>query len=101
MKKQLYRSFISLVIDEVEDTCDVYFAVEPGDPGVHTYPNGDPGYPPTGPEIVIRSVVASDGGRILEEWQYEDKIEEINQKILEKYEAYLSNNEPDDYHGEE
>ena len=28
----------------------VTWEFEAGDPGVHTFPNGDPGYPPTGPE---------------------------------------------------
>lgn len=31
--------------------------VEPGDPGEHTLRNGDPGYPPTGPSVEVRSVV--------------------------------------------
>jgi hypothetical protein len=35
---------------------DVNFNFHPGDPGVHTYSNGDPGYPPTDPEIEINSV---------------------------------------------
>jgi hypothetical protein len=28
----------------------------PGEPGVHTYPNGDPGYPPTPPSFDIHEV---------------------------------------------
>ncbi len=31
----------------------VEFDYTPGDPGVHTYPDGDPGYPPTSPEFNI------------------------------------------------
>ena len=35
---------------------DVSFDYEEGDPGVHTYSNGDPGYPPSPPEFIITSV---------------------------------------------
>lgn len=30
---------------------------EPGDPGVHTLRNGDPGYPPTGDSLEVTSVM--------------------------------------------
>lgn len=33
----------------------VQWSVTAGDPGVHTFPNGDPGYPPTGPEAEVKS----------------------------------------------
>jgi len=35
---------------------DVSFNYYPGDPGVRTYSNGDPGYPPSPPEFEIISV---------------------------------------------
>ena len=35
---------------------DVSFDYEEGDTGVHTYSNGDPGYPPSPPEFNITSV---------------------------------------------
>jgi hypothetical protein len=35
---------------------DVSFDYEEGDPGVHTYPNGDPGYPPSPEELIVSSV---------------------------------------------
>ncbi len=34
--------------------------VHPGDPGVHTFANGDPGYPPTGPEADDFKIYAVD-----------------------------------------
>ena len=41
----------------VKGTATCYY--EPGDPGVRTFPNGDPGYPPDGPtcEVVGIEVV--------------------------------------------
>jgi hypothetical protein len=35
---------------------EVNFDFEAGDPGVWTYSNGDPGYPPTDDEFIINSV---------------------------------------------
>jgi hypothetical protein len=35
---------------------EVEYYYQPGDPGVHTYANGDPGHPPTPPEVDITSV---------------------------------------------
>ena len=32
----------------------------PGDPGVRTLKNGDPGYPPTGPEVEIEEIGVDD-----------------------------------------
>ena len=42
---------LTISIDWME--VDFEFNYEPGDPGVHTFSNGDPGYPPSGPEIEI------------------------------------------------
>ena len=45
---------------EIEGTqVSFHYTYEPGDPGVHTYPNGDPGYPGTGPEVTIHSAYAA------------------------------------------
>ena len=38
---------------------EVEFDYTPADPGVHTYPNGDPGYPPTSEEYEILIVTAT------------------------------------------
>ena len=35
---------------------EVEFYCTPGDPGVYTYSNGDPGYPPTPPEFEIHKI---------------------------------------------
>jgi len=40
----------------IEVDVDYYF--DEGDPGVHTYSNGDPGYPPTPPEFSVERVWA-------------------------------------------
>jgi len=37
---------------------DVDYWFDEGDPGVHTYSNGDPGYPPTAPEFSVEHVWA-------------------------------------------
>lgn len=56
----------------------IKYTYSPGDPGIHTFPNGDPGYPPTGPEIEITSAVYGDGSPV----QYEDD-EELVEKWFE------------------
>lgn len=39
---------------DIEGTLvNFHYTYEPGDPGIHTYPNGDPGYPGTGPYVNI------------------------------------------------
>ena len=35
---------------------EVTFYYTPGDPGVYTYSNGDPGYPPSPPELEIYKI---------------------------------------------
>ena len=35
---------------------EVMFYYTPGDPGVYTYSNGDPGYPPSPPELEIYKI---------------------------------------------
>lgn len=39
---------------------EVRFDFTPGDPGVHTYSNGDPGYPPSPEEFIINAVLYKD-----------------------------------------
>jgi hypothetical protein len=49
---------VELVCEE-DIQVDVKFNVLPGDPGIHTYSNGDPGYPPTPDDIEIIEVRAA------------------------------------------
>lgn len=46
------------------DGLDVGIRYAPGDPGVHTFANGDPGYPPTGPDVEIVYALVEDGDEL-------------------------------------
>jgi len=45
-----FESSITIDGDNFDVVVKISSAI-PGDPGVHTYPNGDPGYPPSDPEV--------------------------------------------------
>lgn len=62
----------------IRRTClECQFAeIDPGDPGVHTFSNGDPGYPPVPPCAFCTDPLA---GRMAEE--YEDILSEVNSSI--------------------
>jgi hypothetical protein len=66
----------------------VTFDFYKGDPGVHTYSNGDPGYPPTDDDIEIISVEIGpyDVTDLVE--CYFDEITEI---LFQKHEDYKNN----------
>ena len=52
---------MQITFDWLEVTFE--FNYEPGDPGVHTFSNGDPGYPPSGPEIeIIKAWIQDEDG---------------------------------------
>lgn len=46
------------------DGLDVGINYVPGDPGVRTFPNGDPGYPPTGPDVEVVYAYVEDGDEL-------------------------------------
>ena len=48
--------YADVTIDGIDAPVTVGFAYEAGDPGVHTFPNGDPGYPPTGDCLEVSEV---------------------------------------------
>ena len=37
---------------------DVHYEYDPGEPMIHTYPNGDPGTPGSGPSVEIKELDA-------------------------------------------
>ena len=47
----------TLELDE-KHWLDVEYDYEPGDPGIHTYPNGDPGVPGTSASVTIKAIRA-------------------------------------------
>lgn len=69
--------------DETIDV-EVEFNYYPGDPGLYSYSNGDPGYPPTGPEVEIISI--SDGTA--------EYIDIIDAKQLDRIQEEIINQEP-------
>lgn len=48
----------ALTLEQLDPELDIDCTYRPGDPGCHTLPNGDPGYPPEAPEIDIHSITA-------------------------------------------
>lgn len=63
------------------------FAFYPGDPGVHTYSNGDPGYPPSGDEVDVLSVQDKNGNTVpdsLISQKWVDHIIEVCHKHIEE-----------------
>ena len=51
----------TIEINDEEIEVSVDFQFYPGDPGLWRYSNGDPGYPPTGPEVEIMFVTDKNG----------------------------------------
>ena len=70
---------------------DVDFDYQPGDPGVHTYSNGDPGYPPIGEVFEITSV-KHNGVEIID-YLSDQILEEIEEKLRDE----KADNEADAY----
>ena len=35
---------------------DVHYEYDPGEPMIHTYPNGDPGHPGSGPSVEFKEI---------------------------------------------
>lgn len=80
-----YKFSVDIVEDDV--ILEVSGTYSPGDPGVHTFPNGDPGYPPTGPEVDIEKIMWKDDngndanllplvGTFIDEDSFYEKVEE-------------------------
>lgn len=69
---------------------EVRFDYTPADPGVRTYPNGDPGYPPSPEEFNINSVWYK-GVEITDLFDSDD-FEAMEERIVEirndRYEDY-------------
>lgn len=76
-------------IEFEEETLPVYvlYNYYPGDPGVHSYSNGDPGYPPTGPEVEITSIV---------DHLCREHIDTLDSKQMERIEQEILNLEPEE-----
>lgn len=73
----------------------VEFYYEAGDPGVHTFSNGDPGYPPTGSSIEIISIKDKATGREIQNDEIEDgELDEIENALCEKYDEAQDDDEP-------
>jgi hypothetical protein len=68
---------------EVEFTFEglvIFATVDPGDPGVHTYANGDPGYPPSGTIVDVRSLTVESLNSM---WDYAaDSFDELFRESL-------------------
>lgn len=56
----------------------------PGDPGCHTMRNGDPGWPPTDPEIEVVAVRKPDGALVIEGDYSVDEWDALHQRLLEE-----------------
>ncbi len=63
-----------------ERSCTIDYKYIPGDPGVRTYPNGDPGYPPQDDEYEILKVTYDDGTEMDNETFYE-QVEDMEKEI--------------------
>lgn len=72
----------------------VGFTYDPGDPGVHTYPNGDPGYPGTPSEVSIEEIWI--GEHDLFAVLSEDVIDKMEEKLLEEMGKSLDENPEED-----
>ena len=57
-KKPLIRTLLTTTVNggQQYDDCLIEYVFNPGDPGVRTFRNGDPGYPPTPGEAEIQSI---------------------------------------------
>ena len=64
------------------EECTVDAEVTEGDPGCRTLPNGDPGYPPSPPEVSSITVKGQDGKEI-EESVWECERDSIEEKAIE------------------
>ena len=83
---------------DIEGTLvNFHYTYEPGDPGIHTYPNGDPGYPGTGPDVNILYAYAAQPdnlGNLVEVdvleliTPYID-LDDVEQQIIEEHEDWL------------
>ena len=75
-----------LEIEGKEVECLIEYDYTPGDPGCHTMRNGDPGWPPTGPEITINRITTVSGVDVTNTVDHEplmDAIEEYEQEAKE------------------
>ncbi len=88
---------------------EISFDYSPGSPGVHTLPNGDPGYPDEPDELEITDVTiidAAEGKTTLLCWEFLDdfslfeRIETLCRNHLEElassYEGEAPDDQPDD-----
>jgi hypothetical protein len=69
------------------NTLEVDYTYDPGDPGVHTFSNGDPGYPPTSPCIDELKDVRVAGVSILDVLEHigVDALEVLEEELLEHH----------------
>lgn len=64
MKLTFYTTLSYTLPDETEledQEVTVEAEISGGDPGVRTYPNGDPGYPPSDPDVDLTGVFNAEG----------------------------------------
>ena len=61
----------------------VEYSYSPATPGVHTHPNGDPGYPDSPAEVCIDSVRLWDSTHDLSEVLCEKFLQELEDKLIE------------------
>lgn len=69
------ETWVELNDGELVDV-EVYYTYEPGDPGVWTYSNGDPGYPATPDNVEIERLIriGDDDPKAGEEVSYKDVV---------------------------
>jgi hypothetical protein len=77
----------------IEIEIEVEGSYTPGDPGVYTYSNGDPGYPPTPPEFYITKVIW-DNMDITSSLSSED-LNYIEEQMIEEAQNYKREYDPD------
>lgn len=61
MSRKTQTGIYTLELSDNEKV-EITWNFTPGDPGVHTFPNGDPGYPGTDDELEFEQAILLPGG---------------------------------------
>lgn len=72
-------------LDEFEELT-VEYNYHPGDPGIHTYRNGDPGYPPTPEEYEIYAICNKSGEDVTELLSDAD-LADIEKEVMKDFDS--------------
>jgi acetoin utilization deacetylase AcuC-like enzyme len=91
----MYTTETEIDINDEPVNVTIDFNYIPGDPGVHTYSNGDPGYPPTSDEIEVLSMNDEDNNTVNFDMLDDAASEQVIQACRDYIEKLESDWEPD------